>query len=78
MGPKKGGGKVEEEDSSTSELLSIYKKQIKENEAIISKVLELKLLDVLENGGHLGEALINEKVGELGIKSFTTGLMKVK
>ena len=78
MGPKKGGGKVEEEDHSTRDLLSIYKKQVKENDAVLSKVLEQKLLDANENDVHLPEALINEKVGELGIKSFTTALMKVK
>jgi hypothetical protein len=40
-------------------------------------VLESKLLEVYDES-HLPEALINEKVGELGIKAFTTALMKVK
>jgi hypothetical protein len=78
MGPKKGGGKEEEEDNSTKDLLTIYRKQVKENEVMISKVLEGKLLEANENETNLPEALINEKVGELGIKAFTTALMKVK
>jgi hypothetical protein len=77
MGPKKGGGKDEQEDNSTKDLLNIYRKQVKENEVMISKVLESKLLEVYDES-HLPEALINEKVGELGIKAFTTALMKVK
>jgi hypothetical protein len=78
MGPKKAGGKDEQEDNSTKDLLNIYRKQVKENEVIISKVLESKLIEACDNESHLPEALINEKVGELGIKAFTTALMKVK
>jgi len=53
MGHKKSGGKEEDADNSTKDMLVVYKKQIKENEAVISKVLEAKLLEAYNNEVHL-------------------------
>ncbi len=78
MGPKKAGGKDEEEDHSTKDLSTLYKKIAKENEAMISNVLVAKLKEVDDEALHLTEALINEKVGEAGTKAFTSALTKVK
>jgi hypothetical protein len=78
MGPKKKGGKDDEEDTSTQDLLTIYKKNCKELEIPFCKLLESKINEVLDEGGHLPEILINEKIGEFGARAVASALMKTK
>ncbi len=78
MGPKKKAGKDQEEDTSTKDLLNIYRKSCKEFEIPVSKVFETKLLDILDQEAHLPEILINEKIGEFGARALVNALMKTK
>lgn len=79
MGPKKKkGGKDEEEDTSTKDLLTFYKKSCKELEIPFSKPLEIKINEVLDEDDHLPEILINEKIGETGARALSNALMKTK
>ena len=78
MGPKKKTGKDQEDDTSTRDLLSIYKKSCKELEIPICKIFETKLLEVLDDEGHLPEILINEKIGEFGARAIFNALMRTK
>jgi len=81
MGPKKqakGGKKPEEEDNSTKELLTYYKKSCKEFELPIYKPLEVKVNSLLQEGSHLNEILIIEQFGLAGIKTITKALKATK
>lgn len=79
MGPKKKAkGKDDEEDTSTRDLLTYYKKNCKEFETPICKLLETKILEVLDEDLHLPEILINEKIGEFGARALANALMKTK
>jgi hypothetical protein len=79
MGPKKkAGGKDDEEDTSTRDLLYIYRKNCKELEIPSCKMFESKINEVLEEDGHLPEILINDKIGELGMRALASALMKTK
>lgn len=79
MGPKKKGGKKdEEEDTSTQDLLTFYKKNCKEFEVPICKLLEARINEVLDEGDHLPEILINEKIGEFGARALANALIKTK
>jgi len=78
MGPKKKAGKDQEEDTSTRDLLSLYKKFCKELEIPICKIFETKLLEVLDDEVHLPEMLINEKIGEFGARAIFNALMRTK
>jgi hypothetical protein len=80
MGPKKKAakGKDDEEDTSTRDLLYMYRKNCKELEVPSCKIFESKVNEVLEEDAHLPEILINEKVGELGMRSLANALMKTK
>lgn len=77
MGPKKKG-KDEEEDTSTKDLLTYYKKNCKELEVPVCKFFEAKLNEVLEEDSHLPEILINEKIGEFGARALANALIKTK
>lgn len=87
MGPKikpsgKAGGKgvkkVQEEDNSTKELLTHFKKNCKELETPIYKPLELKLTELLDETLHLNEILINDTILPAGIKAITKSLKSTK
>jgi len=79
MGPKKQAAKQgEEEDNSTKDFLSYYKRQCKELEIQPFKPLETKINELLEEGGHLNEILINEKIGEFGARALFNALKAVK
>jgi hypothetical protein len=78
MGPKKKAGKDQEEDTSTKDLLNIYKKSCKEFDIPVCKLLETKLLEALEEETHLPEILINEKIGEFGTRAIANALTKTK
>jgi hypothetical protein len=79
MGPKKQGGAAgDEEDFSTKNLLTIYKKTCKELEIPYSKLIEVKINIQLEEDLHLPELLITEKIGEMGAKAIATALKKTK
>jgi hypothetical protein len=79
MSPKaKPKGGTDEEDTSTREMLMMYKKNCKELEVPICKMFELKVNEVLEEDGHLNEVLISEKVGELGVRALANALIKSK
>ncbi len=85
MGPKKNKGKVgkgkktaEQDDHSTKELLTLYKKSCKELEFPIYKPLDLSIQTRLEEGGHLNQILINEQFGPQGIKTITKALKATK
>ncbi len=78
MGPKKKPGKDEEEDTSTRDLLNMYRKNCKELEIPTCKMFEIKMSEVLEEDNHLPEVLISEKVGELGVRALANALIKTK
>jgi hypothetical protein len=77
MGPKKKG-KDEEEDTSTKDLLTYYKKNCKEYEISVCKILEGKILEVLDEDTHLPEILVNEKLGEFGARALSNALIRTK
>lgn len=76
MGPKKqkAKGKDEEEDTSTVDLLTIYKRLCRQNEIPHSKVIEKQINDKLEEDSHLQELLIDEKIGEESMIQFSKAL----
>jgi hypothetical protein len=77
MGPKqkaKGKGKDEEDDTSTVDLLAIYKKQCRQHEIPYSKVIENQINSKLEEDTHLQELLIDDKIGEEGMIQFSKAL----
>ena len=79
MGPKKQAAKQgEEEDNSTKDFLTYYKKFCKELEVPIFKPLETKIGELIEEGGHLNEILINDKIGEFGARALFNALKAVK
>ena len=78
MGPKKAAKAGEEEDFSTKNLLTIYKKTCKELEIPHSKILEERIDEKLAEDLHLQELLINEKIGEAGAKAIAYALKKTK
>ena len=80
MGPKKQAAKQgDDEDLSTKELLSQYKRFSKDLEIQMFKPLETKLTEIIEEGGkHLNEILINEKIGEFGARALFNALKAVK
>lgn len=81
MGPKKqgkAGKKPEEEDNSTKEFLTFYKKSCRELEFPVYKPLEAKVNTLLEEGSHLNEILIIEQFGLTGIKTITKALKATK
>lgn len=79
MGPKKKGGKKdEEEDTSTKDLLTYYKRNCKELEIPVCKLLENKLNERLDEELHLPELLINEKIGDFGARAISNALVKTK
>ncbi len=79
MGTKrKTKGKDEEEDTSTKDLLTYYKKYCKELEIPICKIFETKVNEVLEEDAHLPEILINEKIGEFGGRALANALKATK
>lgn len=79
MAPKKKTkGKDEEEDTSTKDLLTYYKKFSKELEVPISKALEAKINEMLDEDIHLPEILINERIGEFGARALANALKSTK
>jgi hypothetical protein len=85
MGKKKGGGdkkkkdaKVDEDDTSTKDFLTYYKRHCKDLEVQPFKKLEDKVTELIEENGHLSEILINEKIGEFGAKALFSALKAVK
>ncbi len=81
MGPKKqpkGGKKPEEEDNSTKEFLTQYKKSCRELEFPIYKPLETKVNTLIEEGNYLNEILVIEQFGLAGIKTITKALKATK
>ena len=82
MGGKKKGEKkakvVDEDDTSTKDLLTYYKKYCKELEIQPFKNLENKLTELIEENGQLSEILINEKIGEFGARALFSALKAVK
>lgn len=69
MGPKKQakkGAKDEEEDTSTLDLLTLYKKYCKHAGIPHSKSLEKNINEKIDEGLDLPELLIDEKIGEDG------------
>jgi hypothetical protein len=79
MGPKKKPTKQgEEEDLSTKQLLSYYKKFCKELEILPSKELVKSLNEKVAEDLHMPEMLINEKIGEFGAKALADALKKTK
>jgi hypothetical protein len=77
MGPKKKPGDGEE-DFSTRDLLNLYRKNCKELEVPICKILESKLVEVVGEDANLPEILINEKIGEFGARALSNALIKTK
>lgn len=83
MGPKpnksKGGsGKNgEEEDTSTPDLLALYKSYCKQAEIFMCKCIETQINLLLEEGGNLNELLINEYIGEEGCIEFARALKTI-
>jgi hypothetical protein len=79
MGPKKQAPKQgEEEDNSTKDLFSYYKRCCKELEISVYKPLETKFVEKIENGEHVNDILINEKIGEFGARALFNALKMVK
>jgi hypothetical protein len=78
MGPKNKNGKDQEEDNSTRDLQSIYRKTCKELETPICKLFDTKLTELVSEDVHMPEILINEKIGEFGARAIVTGLMRTK
>ena len=79
MGPKKQVAKQgEEEDNSTKDFLTYYKRYCKELEIQPFKPLETKINEYIDEGRHLNEILINEKIGEIGARAFFNALKAVK
>jgi len=79
MGPKKQAAKQgEEEDNSTKDFYTYYKKYCRELEIQPFKPLENKINELNEEGGHLNEILINEKIGEFGARALFNALKAVK
>ena len=81
MGAKKKEGKakqVDEDDNSTKDFLTYYKKFCKELEIQPFKNLETKVMELIEEGGHLNEILINDKIGEFGARALFNALKAVK
>lgn len=79
MGPKKQKGKgQEEEDTSTKDLLTFYRKFSKELEVPICKPFEIKLNELLDEDQHLQEILITEKIGEFGARALANALKNTK
>lgn len=78
-GKGKGKGKEEEEeDLSTKHLIQLYRKFSLAKEAPISKVLEKKILDCIDNEEHLKEILITEKIGPKGGSALGAALKETK
>jgi hypothetical protein len=78
-GDKKKKEKVaDEEDFSTRDLLTYYKKYCKELEVQPFKTLEAKLTELAEENGNLSQILINEKIGEFGARALFNALRAVK
>ncbi len=84
MGAKKkgggGGGKQgeEEEDTSTRDLLYIYRKQSANFEATVSKTLESKFQECFENEEDLKEILVTEKIMWNGARALADAMKYVK
>jgi hypothetical protein len=81
MGAKKKEGKSsapDEDDTSTKDFLTFYKRYCKELEVQPFKKLEEKVTELIEEGGKLSEILINEKIGEFGAKALFSALKAVK
>lgn len=79
MGPKKQAAKQgEDEDNSTKDFLTYYKRYCKELEIQPFKALETKIGELLEEGLHLNEILINDKIGEFGARALFNALKAVK
>jgi len=73
MGAKKKDKKKkpDEEDLSTKELLTLYKKGCKESEIPIYKPLEQKISLQLTENSHVNQILINEpNFGSNGVKAI--------
>ena len=78
---KKEGGKssaVDEDDTSTKDFLTYYKRYCKELEVQPNKKFEEKVTELIEENGKLSEILINEKIGEFGAKALFSALKAVK
>lgn len=81
MGGKKKEKKakqVDEDDNSTKDFLTYYKRYCKENEVQPFKNLENKVMELIEENGHLSEILINEKIGEFGARALFNALKACK
>lgn len=80
MGPKKPnkGKNQEEEDTSTKDLLTYYKRNCKELEIPTCKILEAKINECLDANDVLPEILLNEKVGEHGARAIANALKSTK
>jgi hypothetical protein len=75
---KTKGKKDEEEDTSTKDLQTYYRKYSKEFEVPVCKILDTKLTEMLDEGSHLPEILINEKIGEFGARALANALKNTK
>lgn len=69
---------IDEDDNSTKDLLTYYKKYCKELEIQPFKNLENKLTELVEENGHLSEILINEKIGEFGARALFNAMKAIK
>ena len=80
MGAKKNDKKgAVEEDHSTKELSTIYKKTCKELEIPINKPLNLKITELLVDNAHLNQILINDiNFGTIGVKALFKSLLATK
>lgn len=68
MGPKKQQKAKgnEEEDLSTQELLNLYKRFCKAAQIPHSKVIETAINEKIDDGSHLNEIVLQEKIGQEG------------
>ncbi len=83
MGGKKKqaakGDTADEEDTSTKEFLTHYKKNCSVMETPTYKPLEKKINEILDEGEiKLPEILINEKIGEAGARAIANSLKSSK
>ena len=69
---------IDEDDDSTKDLLTYYKKYCKELEIQPFKKLEERLNELIEENGHLSEILINEKIGEFGARALFNAMRAIK
>ncbi len=78
-GKKKTSSKDQVEDVSTKEFLREYKKSCVAFETPVYKPLEKKIVEVMEEGDNkLHEILINDRIGENGLKAIANALKLTK